>query len=206
MYWLVSLPPSPAGSAEDSWHALEECAQAGGTNLARNRRFAVPAFNVGTLDALLGLSDDLVKVNASVEGTVNKLRRQLFELASAAPAGSREDSKDREGGADERASLLGSQQERQQQGSRRAGEARVEGQTPRAYLESFSWQEAKYPSRRALKDTVAAVVETTARLDDDLKRRAAEHGALRNAASAAGRKGGGSLAVRDVATMLPASQ
>lgn len=35
---------------------------------------------MGTLDSLLALSDDLVKVNAAVEGTVNKIRRQLFDL------------------------------------------------------------------------------------------------------------------------------
>jgi hypothetical protein len=43
-------------------------------------RFEIPELRVGTLDSLMVLSDDLVKVNALVESVVNKIRRQLFEM------------------------------------------------------------------------------------------------------------------------------
>ena len=43
------------------------------------------------------------------------------------------------------------------------------GQRPDQYLESFSWDEAKYPPRRALNETVSAITETTQKLEDDLK-------------------------------------
>ena len=45
----------------------------------------------------------------------------------------------------------------------------VAGQRPDQYLESFSWDEAKYPPRRALNETVSAITETTQKLEDDLK-------------------------------------
>jgi V-type H+-transporting ATPase subunit C len=93
---------------------------------------------VGTLDSLMALSDDLAKVNQAVEGTVNKVRRQLVELqAGVAP--------------EDRADVW------------------VEGQTPEGYLQRFVWNEAKYPSRRPLKDIVSSIMDNVQKLDDDLK-------------------------------------
>ena len=45
----------------------------------------------------------------------------------------------------------------------------VEGVSPDQYLERFSWNEAKYPPRRPLSETVSAITETIQRLEDDLK-------------------------------------
>ena len=73
-----------------------------------------------------------------MEGTVNKVRRQLVELQSTAAPEDRAD-------------------------------VWVEGQTPEGYLQRFAWNEAKYPSRRPLKDIVASIMQTVQKLDDDLK-------------------------------------
>ena len=51
----------------------------------------------------------------------------------------------------------------------------MEGVPPDTYLERFAWNEAKYPPRRALKDTVAAITETAQKLEDELKARRAEY-------------------------------
>ena len=45
----------------------------------------------------------------------------------------------------------------------------VEGVSPDQYLERFAWNEAKYPPRRPLGETVSAITETTQKLEDDLK-------------------------------------
>lgn len=148
VYWLVALP-APSTGMEGAWASLQEDTTYS-SDLSVNFKFAVPEFKVGTLDSLLGLSDDLVKVNGAVEGSVNKVRRQLFELQSAAPT---DRSEEEEG-----------------------GEVRVEGTSPPDYLQHFEWQEAKYPSKRPLKDTVAAITEVTQKLDDDLKVRGAGWG------------------------------
>ena len=42
----------------------------------------VPELRVGTLDSLLALSDDLVKVNNLVEAVTQKIKRQVIDLAS----------------------------------------------------------------------------------------------------------------------------
>lgn len=48
-------------------------------------------------------------------------------------------------------------------------EVAVDGLAPDNYLEKFSWNEAKYPPRRPLNETVVAITETIQKLEDDLK-------------------------------------
>jgi hypothetical protein len=48
-------------------------------------------------------------------------------------------------------------------------EAQVEGMPAETYMERFSWDEAKYPPRRPLKETVSAVTDIVAELEDSLK-------------------------------------
>ncbi len=45
----------------------------------------------------------------------------------------------------------------------------VAGQRPDQYLESFSWDAAKFPPRRPLNETVSAITENVQKLEDDLK-------------------------------------
>ena len=52
------------------------------SDLSSDYRFVLPDLRVGTLDSLMVLSDDLVKVNGLVESVVNKVRRQLFEMGA----------------------------------------------------------------------------------------------------------------------------
>lgn len=76
MYWLVSLP----GDRDHTWRALQQAT--GNGSLSDNYRFEVPmSLRVGSLDALMVLSDDLNRINIMVEGVVNKIRRQASELA-----------------------------------------------------------------------------------------------------------------------------
>lgn len=103
-------------------------------------RFTLPELKVGTLDSLMVLSDDLVKVNSMLEAVVNKIRRQLFEMQAA--SSSSDDS---------------------------SGEVLVENMPPDAYIEKFKWNEAKYPPRRPLSETVHTITETVSKLEEDLK-------------------------------------
>lgn len=45
----------------------------------------------------------------------------------------------------------------------------MEGMPPETYMERFAWDEAKYPPRRPLKDTVDAITDIVADLEDSLK-------------------------------------
>ena len=224
-YWLVSLPLLN-DSAEETWRAVvDKCGGATGgreassgshhhrhhhrrssaatattttttgTALADLTKFSLPELRVGTLDALLGLSDDLVRVNAAVEGVTNKLRRQLLELSSSRT----------EGGGGGAGTLLGgggSDGESSSASDPQTSAVTVDGAPPESYLERFCWDAAKHPPRRPLGETAAAIAETAAKMEGDLKARAGEVAALRSALAAANRKASGSLAVRDLAPIL----
>jgi V-type H+-transporting ATPase subunit C len=171
MYWLVSLPLDGA-SPDIIWSRLQEHTTY--TNdYSSNFKFKLPdTFRVGTLDSLLVLSDDLVKISSTVEMTVSKVRRQLNELQAS---------------FDDKTDVW------------------VEGMMPETYLQRFTWNEAKYPSRRPLKDTIGAIAETIAKIEEDLKAKVTEYGQLKSAMAAYTRKHTGSLAVRDLAGLLPPS-
>ena len=74
MHWLVSLPLT--GSKDDTWNTLQQLTTYNAP-LSTNHKFSIPELRVGTLDSLMVLSDDLVKVNSLLESVVNKIRRQV---------------------------------------------------------------------------------------------------------------------------------
>lgn len=74
MYWLVALPL--LDGPDRTWSTLQQISTYNAP-LATNHRFSIPELRVGTLDTLMVLSDDLVKVNALLESVVNKIRRQV---------------------------------------------------------------------------------------------------------------------------------
>ena len=79
-YWLVSLPLDQRTSQESAWSRLND-RTALDEDLATNFKFAIPELRVGTLDSLLQLSDDLVRVTSQVETTCNKIKKQLYDSA-----------------------------------------------------------------------------------------------------------------------------
>ena len=48
-------------------------------------------------------------------------------------------------------------------------EVTVDGTAPDDYVKTFKWDQAKYPPRRPLQETVQTITETVQKLEDDLK-------------------------------------
>jgi len=85
---MTAVPMEPmlfavAVKGDASQGKLQEAAEP----LSSMTRFAVPkdGLRVGTLDTLMALSDDLIKMDTLAEGTVWKICRQLQELQEKAP-------------------------------------------------------------------------------------------------------------------------
>lgn len=78
--WFVSVPNR--GEKGDATHAQlqNKVATAG---FCRIHRFEIPSLVVGTLDSLMALSDDLVKINTQIENVVRKIERQYSDVAGA---------------------------------------------------------------------------------------------------------------------------
>ena len=67
-YWLISAPGQ--STPQQTYDKLNKATsgQGGGNVLSRNYKFHIPELKVGTLDSLIGLSDDLGKIDAFAEG------------------------------------------------------------------------------------------------------------------------------------------
>uniref|UniRef100_A0A8R1ILG1 V-type proton ATPase subunit C n=1 Tax=Caenorhabditis japonica TaxID=281687 RepID=A0A8R1ILG1_CAEJA len=60
-YWLISVPGEKG--ANDAWDKLNRATG----NSSANSKYSIPDLKVGTLDQLVGLSDDLTKLDTSAE-------------------------------------------------------------------------------------------------------------------------------------------
>lgn len=74
----MSLPTSisPSGDKEEALNALRSSVSSDGTTYP----FSIPAFKIGTLDALVQQADDLAKLNTACEGVVNKVGESLRSI------------------------------------------------------------------------------------------------------------------------------
>jgi len=179
VYWVVSLPVL-GGSQEATWDAVQQntvYAQ----DLSSNFKLNVPeTLRVGTLDSLLELSDELVRDTAAIEGTCAKLRRQCLEHSHHSGTSA----------------------------SGRNGDHAFLDDTPdlkgedALAVESFEWNEAKFPSNRPLKEAVERIMEGVHRTDDALKVKLSEYSSCKSNLAALTRKSAGSLAVREIGSIV----
>ena len=79
--WLITLPDSsdPAKSLQEIKDHLFDSQGP----LGRVLPFDIPALTVGSLDSLMALSDDLVKINTQIEGVLRKIERQYYDIAGS---------------------------------------------------------------------------------------------------------------------------
>ncbi|KAH7657471.1 ATPase V1 complex subunit C protein [Dioscorea alata] len=82
------------------------------------------------------------------------------------------------------------------------GALTVDGVPVETYLTRFVWDEAKYPTMSPLRETVDNIHVQIAKIEDDLKVRAAEYNTVRSQLNAINRKQTGSLAVRELSDLV----
>ncbi|CAH0381851.1 unnamed protein product [Bemisia tabaci] len=80
-YWLISAPGEK--TCQQTWDTLNNYTSNGG--LSVNYKFAIPDLKVGTLDQLVGLSDDLGKLDTFVEQVSHKVASYLGEVLEDNP-------------------------------------------------------------------------------------------------------------------------
>lgn len=78
----------------------------------------------------------------------------------------------------------------------------VDGVPVDSYLTRFVWDEAKYPTMSPLREIVDNIHVQVAKIEDDMKVRAAEYNNVRSQLNAINRKQSGSLAVRDLSNLV----
>ncbi|XP_046388493.1 V-type proton ATPase subunit C [Ischnura elegans] len=76
-YWLISAPGDK--TCQQTWETLNNVTSKQ-NNLSDNYKFHIPDLKVGTLDQLVGLSDDLGKLDSFVEQCTRKVSGYLGEV------------------------------------------------------------------------------------------------------------------------------
>ncbi|NWI87199.1 VATC2 ATPase, partial [Pitta sordida] len=82
-FWLISAPGDKTNL--QAWERMNTVTSK--SNLSSNSKFHIPDLKVGTLDALVGLSDELGKLDSSAESIIKKIAQYIGEVM--------EDSKDK---------------------------------------------------------------------------------------------------------------
>lgn len=74
-YWIISVPSKP--TREAAYSTIQQCC----SGMAEVSKFNVPSnLRVGTLDSLMSMSDELVKIDHMVEHTARKIGQQIYVL------------------------------------------------------------------------------------------------------------------------------
>ena len=76
-FWLISAPGDK--TCQQTFDKLNDVTHSQ-NNLSSNWKFAIPDLKVGTLDQLVGLSDDLGKLDIYVEQVSRKIAAYLGEV------------------------------------------------------------------------------------------------------------------------------
>ncbi|XP_042536673.1 V-type proton ATPase subunit C 2 isoform X1 [Dipodomys spectabilis] len=75
-FWLISAPGD-----KENLQALERMnTVTSKSNLSYNTKFAIPDFKVGTLDSLIGLSDELGKLDTFTESLIKRMAQSVAEV------------------------------------------------------------------------------------------------------------------------------
>uniref|UniRef100_A0A671VD90 V-type proton ATPase subunit C n=1 Tax=Sparus aurata TaxID=8175 RepID=A0A671VD90_SPAAU len=76
-FWLISAPGDK--TCQQTWDKMM-AATTRTNNLSANHKFNIPDLKVGTLDVLVGLSDELAKLDSFVESVVKKVAQYMADV------------------------------------------------------------------------------------------------------------------------------
>ncbi|XP_062981902.1 V-type proton ATPase subunit C 2 isoform X2 [Elgaria multicarinata webbii] len=176
-FWLISAPGDKANLL--AWDRMNTVTSK--ANLSSNSKFTIPDLKVGTLDALVGLSDELGKLDSFAESVIKKIAQYIGEVL--------EDSKDKvqenllaNGGAKNKMKCL-----------------KID---LISYLTRFEWDMAKYPIKQPLKNISEALAKQITQIETDMKNRAAVYNNIKGNLQNLERKNVGNLLTRTLTDIV----
>uniref|UniRef100_A0A672YTP6 V-type proton ATPase subunit C n=1 Tax=Sphaeramia orbicularis TaxID=375764 RepID=A0A672YTP6_9TELE len=177
-FWLISAPGEK--TCQQTWDKLM-VATTRTNNLSTNNKFNIPDLKVGTLDVLVGLSDELAKLDTFVESVVKKVAQYMADVL--------EDSRDKV-----QENLLAN-----------GALYYIKMKTLLdlvTYITRFQWDMAKYPIKQSLKNISEIISKQATQIDNDLKARASAYNNLKGNLQNLERKNAGSLLTRSLADIV----
>jgi len=79
-YWLATFP-NEGRHPDQTYSRVQEATASTKNDYCSLYQFEMPALLVGTLDSLISLSDDLIRVDLACEQAVRKIERQFHDIA-----------------------------------------------------------------------------------------------------------------------------
>ncbi|XP_078204641.1 V-type proton ATPase subunit C 2 isoform X11 [Callithrix jacchus] len=176
-FWLISAPGD-----RENLQALERMnTVTSKSHLSYNTKFAIPDFKVGTLDSLVGLSDELGKLDTFAESLIRRMAQSVVEVM--------EDSK---GKAQEHLLANGGLKEKMKC-------LKIDLTT---FVTHFEWDMAKYPAKQPLVSVVDTIAKQLAQIETDLKSRTAAYNTLKTNLENLEKKSMGNLFTRTLSDIV----
>uniref|UniRef100_T1J1L0 V-type proton ATPase subunit C n=1 Tax=Strigamia maritima TaxID=126957 RepID=T1J1L0_STRMM len=172
-YWLISAPGEK--TCAQTWETLNNVTSRQ-NNLSTNYRFPIPDLKVGTLDQLVGLSDDLGKLDSYVESITRKIAGYLGEVL--------EEQKDKLA-----ENLL-------------ANGCKSRKFDLATYITRYQWELAKYPIKQSLRSIADTISKLVSQIDTDLKMKATAYNNIKSSLQSMERKQTGSLLTRNLEDLV----
>ncbi|XP_044744839.1 V-type proton ATPase subunit C isoform X1 [Coccinella septempunctata] len=170
-YWLISAPGDK--TCQQTWETMNNLTSKQ-NSLSVNYKFQIPDLKVGTLDQLVGLSDDLGKLDAFVEQITRKVAAYLGEVL--------EDQRDKL-----QENLMANNS--------------IIADLP-SYLTRFQWDIAKYPIKQSLRNIADIISKQVGQIDADLKTKSSAYNNLKGSLQTLEKKQTGSLLTRNLADLV----
>ncbi|XP_028522436.1 V-type proton ATPase subunit C isoform X2 [Apis dorsata] len=219
-YWLISAPGDK--TCQQTWETMNNLTSKQ-HSLSVNYKFHIPDLKVGTLDQLVGLSDDLGKLDAYVEQITRKVATYLGEvledqrdklhenlLANNSQTSVDGESSSPEGGPDTppntpvTPSHKSSKEHHKQWKESEKCEpepAACLGDLP-SYITRFQWDMAKYPIKQSLRNIADIISKQVGQIDADLKTKSTTYNNLKGSLQNLEKKQTGSLLTRNLADLV----
>ncbi|XP_066242136.1 V-type proton ATPase subunit C 2 isoform X4 [Saccopteryx leptura] len=176
-FWLISAPGD-----KENLQALERMNMVTSkSNLSHNTKFAIPDFKVGTLDSLVGLSDELGKLDTFAESLIRRMAQTVVEVMEDA-RGKVQENLLANGGLKEKMKCL-----------------KID---LTSFVTHFEWDMAKYPTKQPLVNVVDTLAKQLAQIESDLKARTAAYNTLKMNLENLEKKSNGNLFTRTLSDIV----
>uniref|UniRef100_A0A8C9EFX4 V-type proton ATPase subunit C n=1 Tax=Phocoena sinus TaxID=42100 RepID=A0A8C9EFX4_PHOSS len=176
-FWLISAPGD-----EENLQALQRMnTVTSKSNLSYNTKFTIPDFKVGTLDSLVGLSDELGKVDIFAESLIKRMAQSVVEVMEDAK-GKVQENLLANGGLKEKMKCL--------------------KKDLTSFVTHFEWDMAKYPAKQPLVSIADTLAKQLAQIETDLKSRTAAYNALKTNLENLEKKSTGNLFTRTLSDIV----
>ncbi|XP_034247075.1 V-type proton ATPase subunit C isoform X1 [Thrips palmi] len=182
-YWLISAPGDK--TCLQTWESMNNLTSKQ-NSLSDNYKFNIPDLKVGTLDQLVGLSDDLGKLDGFVESVTRKVAAYLGEVL--------EDQRDKL-----HENLMANNDSAKLS---TASFLRAQDGDLSNYITRFQWDMAKYPIKQSLRNIADIISKQVGQIDADLKTKSSTYNNLKSSLQNMEKKQTGSLLTRNLADLV----